>query len=671
MKSTAVLILILLCFSTLSSLRSNLYPLDSEYHRPEELLPTLISLQKINPDLTSLRIAGHSSNELLPIYGMKISLPDESSEKPSILVIGQHHAEEVIGLELALHFIGELLRGYESNEENIIKLIHRFDFWIIPTINPEGFNIVNSGLARLHRKNKSDTNFNRQFDKYIDGVDLNRNYPFNWEYDESADPTSKYFKGFWQASEKEISTIIDFYEEQKFQLALFYHSSATGNYSEMIFFPWKWGEETSPDYYEMKSIASVYANNTPKLYHFGNYTVHTGNTSKRGFARDFIYSEHNTFSFLIEVGGNSPYGEGIINPDNTTLNRIKHQHFYSFIKTLHFFSENLVQVRLFDSAKKPLNNTEVHVLQKKNSLVKPRITTRCGSLYLFNSGKYEVFELFLSDYNYLVKTDLRDAYSEIICKKARKTELTFNRGNPYILLNPVFYTLPELEIKGNKVDILNISLFSNQKLKNDFSYFGKGFSYSIEHAYISQGHNNFLVRTSDLPKPINPNLYRFQIIYLENSHDTLTYCEDIDYYDYYILHPHSKIKTSYPLAEGSSQDYLLKDIVIFGESEDDYSEILVYLIDFETGHKVYSEEISFNFINKKNVIGDLNIPFRKGLELVLSNRGYQYIKIYKEQKSLSSVRSLQSEEFLTDWYPLDIDDLAVRLELLKKTPVEK
>jgi hypothetical protein len=55
--------------------------------------------------------------------------------------------------------------------------------WFIPTLNPEGHNVVTANLDVSYRKNKRDNNNNGIFDFNpvtggdIDGVDINRNLP--------------------------------------------------------------------------------------------------------------------------------------------------------------------------------------------------------------------------------------------------------------------------------------------------------------------------------------------------------------------------------------------------------------------------------------------------------------------------------------------------------------
>jgi predicted deacylase len=88
------------------------------------------------------------------------------------LIIGQHHGDEVLGVELAVAFARELCE--KAQERRYKAILGQYQFWIIPTINPEGFRSVTSGEFAWKRKNNTDSNKNGKFDLRTDGVDLNR-----------------------------------------------------------------------------------------------------------------------------------------------------------------------------------------------------------------------------------------------------------------------------------------------------------------------------------------------------------------------------------------------------------------------------------------------------------------------------------------------------------------
>ena len=82
---------------------------------------------------------------------------------------------------------------YSNNRPYLQRGLADSELWIIPTYNPEGLRVVHGYFEDgneiqdvTYRKNKRDTNNNNIFDYEngiggdTDGVDLNRNYDFNW-----------------------------------------------------------------------------------------------------------------------------------------------------------------------------------------------------------------------------------------------------------------------------------------------------------------------------------------------------------------------------------------------------------------------------------------------------------------------------------------------------------
>ena len=55
--------------------------------------------------------------------------------RPEVKFIGNMHGNEVVGLELLLHFIEHLVT---SNENRVLDVMHRSRIWIMPSMNPDG-----------------------------------------------------------------------------------------------------------------------------------------------------------------------------------------------------------------------------------------------------------------------------------------------------------------------------------------------------------------------------------------------------------------------------------------------------------------------------------------------------------------------------------------------------
>ena len=87
---------------------------------------------------------------------MKISdNAQQKEDEPRALFVGQVHAEEILGIEVVLDFMMDLLdpRPEDFNHMNILKSY--LEIWIVPSANPEGLNVVHDELDLTYRKNKT------------------------------------------------------------------------------------------------------------------------------------------------------------------------------------------------------------------------------------------------------------------------------------------------------------------------------------------------------------------------------------------------------------------------------------------------------------------------------------------------------------------------------------
>ena len=98
---------------------------------------------------------GYSSLENIPIVAVKISDNVQVKEdEPRVLFVGQVHAEEVLGIEVVLSLLIDLLdpRPEDYNHMNILKSY--LEIWLIPSANPDGLGVVHEGLDLTFRKNE-------------------------------------------------------------------------------------------------------------------------------------------------------------------------------------------------------------------------------------------------------------------------------------------------------------------------------------------------------------------------------------------------------------------------------------------------------------------------------------------------------------------------------------
>ena len=374
--------------------------LDDRYHSVEEIYGVLDSLDQIEEisDYFHLDTIGFSTQETIPILAVRISDNAHLKEdEPRVLFIGQVHAEEILGVEIVMDLINDLLFPDPSILSHMNILKQYLDIWLIPTANPEGLNVVHEELDFSYRKNKRDLSPegpfpNNAFDydpsigNDIDGVDLNRNFSFNWAFgDTFLEPDNSdyashydYYKGEEPFSESEARAIRDLALENDFVFSIVWHSSRSGNLSEKVFTSWKWEEvKESPDLGIMKSIADYFAGNISTEDGTSTYlSVFSG--SRNGKLHDWFYRETGCIQYLVECGTSN------LQPDSTlienTIDRNKPAMVYLMDRAIGYYADAAqITGRVFDATtNQPLEDVIVEVEEHTGSILKPRLTNEFG-----------------------------------------------------------------------------------------------------------------------------------------------------------------------------------------------------------------------------------------------------------------------------------------------------
>ena len=374
--------------------------LDDRYHSVEEIYGVLDSLDQIEEisDYFHLDTIGFSTQENIPILAVRISDNAHMKEdEPRVLFIGQVHAEEILGVEIVMDLIDDLLFPDPSILSHMNILKQYLDIWLIPTANPEGLNVVHEELDFSYRKNKRDLSPegpfpNNAFDydpsigNDIDGVDLNRNFSFNWAFgDTFLEPDNSdyashydYYKGEEPFSESEARAIRDLALENDFVFSIVWHSSRSGNLSEKVFTSWKWEEvKESPDLGIMKSIADYFAGNISTEDGTSTYlSVFSG--SRNGKLHDWFYRETGCIQYLVECGTSN------LQPDSTlienTIDRNKPAMVYLMDRAIGYYADAAqITGRVFDATTtQPLEDVIIEVEEHTGSILKPRLTNEFG-----------------------------------------------------------------------------------------------------------------------------------------------------------------------------------------------------------------------------------------------------------------------------------------------------
>jgi len=272
---------------------------DPRYHTHATLMRELDSLARRNPSIMFLDTIGVTTRDSLPIPALKISdHPRQDEDEPALLFVANHHAEEVLGVEICMYMINDLISNYGIDSAKTHWIDNR-EIWILPDFNAEGHEIVLSGIDTVWRKNKRDNNLNGIFDLDYDGVDLNRNYDFHWDKGGTTNPASEYYRGPAPFSENESRIIRDLAHAQNFVFSICYHSARTGQ-GEVVYYPWSHPSGYPPDIVFIRNVADSTAKRIVNDAGNGHYWALIG-VGIDGKARNWLYGVCGTITFEIEV----------------------------------------------------------------------------------------------------------------------------------------------------------------------------------------------------------------------------------------------------------------------------------------------------------------------------------------------------------------------------------
>ncbi|PKL75108.1 MAG: hypothetical protein CVV27_17075 [Candidatus Melainabacteria bacterium HGW-Melainabacteria-1] len=270
---------------------------DSQYHTYDETLAELKAVAAKHPQLASLHDIGDTWEKTQgkanrDLWAINLSGKGVRQAKPGIVFLGNHHARELVTVEIPLLLINLLTENYGKDPE-ITRLLDTRDIWIVPMVNPDGH--IEAEKGANWRKN-------RHVHGSAIGTDLNRNYGHQWGGGgASTSPSSDTYRGEAAFSEPETQAIRDFIGSKKnLKIMMSYHS-----FSNLILWPWGYTKQRVND---------------PKLVEIGQTLGKmTGYKPQQaadlyvasGITDDWSYGALGLMSFTTEIGS---WGDGFDPP---------------------------------------------------------------------------------------------------------------------------------------------------------------------------------------------------------------------------------------------------------------------------------------------------------------------------------------------------------------------
>ncbi|HST03401.1 MAG TPA: M14 family zinc carboxypeptidase [Chloroflexia bacterium] len=263
-------------------------------------------------------LALHISNRMIP------------GSKPVFWLDAGLHADEIVPPELAMRLITWLLDNYDTNAD-AHWLVDYQDIWILPVASPDSHHIAEAGGDQplLQRKNANTTGcstFNPNGDNTF-GVDLNRNFPFEWACCQGAsdDPCSQLYRGPSAGSENEtqaiVTTLKSLIPDQRgpantdpAPLLTTGIVESLHSFAKINFYPWNFLADFSPNHTDLDNIVAHMS--APSLGGNGYKYCQSGAPlclgGADGSSMDWVYGDLGAAAVTTEIEGDTftpPYSQ--------------------------------------------------------------------------------------------------------------------------------------------------------------------------------------------------------------------------------------------------------------------------------------------------------------------------------------------------------------------------
>ena len=263
------------------------------YYTLAEIESVLDQMQAAYPNLITGRTSLGTTIQGRSIWWVRISDNAGVDEnEPEVRIDSLHHAREPQGMQTTLWFMLYLLEEYGS-DPLATYLVDEREIYFVPCVNPDGYEYNRQiapnggGLWRKNRRNNGGGSF---------GVDLNRNYPFQWGFDNfgsSPDPDSEVYRGAGAASEPEVLAMTAFISGRSFTTALSVHT-----YSNLWLGPWGYDELFPANQAQYDEVGDLAVEFSGYVHGPASIVLYEAN----GITVDYDHGQHGTLSWTPEIG---------------------------------------------------------------------------------------------------------------------------------------------------------------------------------------------------------------------------------------------------------------------------------------------------------------------------------------------------------------------------------
>ena len=280
------------------------------YRTVEETYATAQEIAQRRPNLATWIDIGDSWEKVSPggaagydLKVLKLTNVAIPGPKPKLIINAAIHAREYTTAELVTRFGEYLVKNYGINAD-VTWILDNQEVHLVLHANPDGRKHAEAG--QLWRKNTHPVSCG---DPNSWGIDLNRNYPYNWGCcgGSSGSGCSETFRGPSAASEPEVQAVRnyvvaelpDYGDPQSGPIP----ANAAGmfmdihSYSQLVLWPWGYTTQVPPNGIQLQTLGRKFA-------YFNNYipeqSIYLYVTD--GTTIDFGYGQLGVASYTFELG---------------------------------------------------------------------------------------------------------------------------------------------------------------------------------------------------------------------------------------------------------------------------------------------------------------------------------------------------------------------------------
>ena len=276
------------------------FPVRLGYRTVSQYYAEMNYLAEAYPDLVKLHVMGYShgsagswtgtirANERwapIPLVVMEICKdPGVNDGRPGTFHYAGNHAREWPSNEFAMDMVWNLLTGY-GEDALITGLLDGTKVYVMPVSNPDGMHWDQTHSPGTFRRNRLPAPALANY-----GVDINRNYAYDWGSNQGSSATigSETYRGPAPLSEPEARAVADVVLKNQIMTSISGHT-----WGDMILYPWSFS--TSIGHQDMANLAremfkiSLYADKISNALYYSN-----------GGSCDYIFGVTGGFSYTFE-----------------------------------------------------------------------------------------------------------------------------------------------------------------------------------------------------------------------------------------------------------------------------------------------------------------------------------------------------------------------------------